>query len=401
MSSATAQTKIAQLIWLGAGTAAQPTNLISQARQVVLVDARSAACAALNKQFGKHANIKVLHTLLSEHGDEVSFTEYNLAEFSALHSASGLAELFPGLKPVKTQQQPSETLTAMLQALALSGDNNILVIDIADISLMLLKQLQAANLLAHFSQLYLQGSAVELYNGAPTQSEVTQWLQQNGFTLTIQDNADPDLPWLQFSLNPLWQQFNQQKAQHEQQLEQLKQQIANKASNNEALQQQLSTVKVAAEKMQAELNGRIKGMDAELKKAHQQLQAADQQLSSVNEQAQKQQQERVALNQQLEQANAEHTKQLADVKQQFEQAKQDAVAQQQQLAKDNSRLQADLEQVSKHAATRLDKISQLEKANRQLHEVNEQLTRRQQALEHEMLKAQAQIDIIKDLLLKQ
>jgi len=66
-----------------------------------------------------------------------------------------------------------------------------------------------------------------------------------------------------------------------------------------------------------------------------------------------------------------------------------------------NKLQAECDQVAKHAATRLDKINQLEQSKRQSDEVNAQLMKRQQALEHEMLKAQAQIDIIKDLLLKQ
>ncbi len=65
-----------------------------------------------------------------------------------------------------------------------------------------------------------------------------------------------------------------------------------------------------------------------------------------------------------------------------------------------AKLKSELEQVSKHAAQRLEKITQLEKANRQLARPNQQLAKRQQLLEQEMLKAEAQIDIIKELILK-
>jgi hypothetical protein len=55
-----------------------------------------------------------------------------------------------------------------------------------------------------------------------------------------------------------------------------------------------------------------------------------------------------------------------------------------------------------HQAThRLDTITQLEKSNRRLLEENQQLSARQQALQQEMLKAEAQIDLIKELILKE
>lgn len=327
-----------QLIWLGAGNATVPANLIAKAGKAVLVDARADACAALVKQFTGQSHVRVLHSLISEHGGDVSFTEYNLAEFSALHSSTGLSSLFPGLKPVKSQQQHSETVAALLQPLALSGDDNILVVDIADISLLLLKQLQAAKLLAHFSQVYVQSSAEALYQGAATQGELSQWLQQQGYNLSSQDTTDPDLPWLQFSLNPLWQtiqqsqakqaQAEQAKAELTKQLEQLKQQaeennkknqqqaleqkhqfeqklaelnttLVNNVSEKETLQQQLTAVKVAAEKKQAELSGLIASKDAELKQALQQLETANQHLSSANEklkqQVQAAEQQKIAL----------------------------------------------------------------------------------------------------------
>ena len=436
-----------QLIWLGAGNATAPANLIAKTGKAVLVDARADACAALAKQFAGQSHVRVLHSVISEHGGDVSFTEYNLAEFSALHSTTGLSSLFPGLKPVKSQQQNSETVAALLQPLALSGDDNILVIDIADISLLLLKQLQAAKLLAHFSQVHVQSSAEALYQGAATQGELSQWLQQQGYNLSSQDTTDPDLPWLQFSLNPLWQTLQQSRAGHAQaeqakaelakqleqvkqqvstekqqaeqakaefakQLEQLKQQteennkknqqqaleqkhqfeqklaelnttLVNNVSENETLQQQLTAVKVAAEKKQAELSGLIAGKDAELKQALEQRKNAEQQTSIINDKV------------------TQQTQQLAELTRQAEQLHQRATEQQQLHAQQLNKLQAECDQVAKHAATRLDKINQLEQSKRQLHEVNAQLMKRQQALEHEMLKAQAQIDIIKDLLLKQ
>lgn len=326
-----------QLIWLGAGSATEPAGLIANANQVVLVEARKAACQQLSAQFSASAKVSVKQALLSRDGGEVNFTEYNLAEFSALSPLAGLSELFPGLTAVKSGVKPSITLSELLAPLNLSGSNNTLVIDIADLSLVLLQQLQAGGSLSHFNQLYLQGSKLALYQGAPTQAQLTSYLEQQGFMLQAQDNTDPDLPWLHFSLNPLWQPLQQsrteqqqvsekieqiqkqvaeQKLEFEQKLSSLTTQLANTVSEKETLQQQLSAAKVAAEKSQAELQGQLAGMDAELQQALKQRKTAEQHLSSVNEQVTQQKQALALVKQQLDDSLAQHaatTEQLSKV----------------------------------------------------------------------------------------
>ena len=325
MSETTAMSKTAaqhteQLIWLGAGSATEPAGLIANANQVLLVEARKAACQQLTAQFSANSKVSVKQAVISLDGGEVNFTEYNLAEFSALSPLTGLTELFPGLTAVKSRPQPSLTLSELLTPLALSGNNNTLVLDIADLNLALLKQLQASGQLERFNQLYLQGSNLALYQGAATLTQLNSWLAQHGFMLQAQDNTDPDLPWLQFGVNPLWQALQQaqqqsaalqqqlaaaeqqavenkekhqqqvleQKHQFEQKLAELTQQLTNAVSEKETLQQQFSAAKVAAEKTQAELNSQLAGKDAELKQALQQLETANQQLSSVKKQLEQQ-----------------------------------------------------------------------------------------------------------------
>ena len=360
MSETTAMSKTAaqhteQLIWLGAGSATEPAGLIANANQVLLVEARKAACQQLTAQFSANSKVSVKQAVISLDGGEVNFTEYNLAEFSALSPLTGLTELFPGLTAVKSRPQPSLTLSELLTPLALSGNNNTLVLDIADLNLALLKQLQASGQLEKFNQLYLQGSSIALYQGAATLTQLNSWLAQQGFLLQTQDNTDPDLPWLQFGVNPLWQPLQQaqqqhraeqakagqaqaeltkqlnavkqqvvennaqhqqqlleQKRQFEQKLAQLTQQLAQRVSENETLQQQQAAAKVAAEKSQAELQGRLAGMDAELQQALKQRQTAEQQIHSLNETLEQQAQHLAKLQQQLAQATQHNTQLNAD-----------------------------------------------------------------------------------------
>jgi hypothetical protein len=540
---------INHLIWLGAGTATQPAGLLQQAMKATLIEARADACAELKKQ-RPSAKISVLQSMISAKGGDVKFNEYNLAEFSALHKATGLLELFPGLKRTHEQSHSSAIVTELLQQADLGGDNNALVLDIADLNLTMLQQLQHAGLMQHFSQLWLQGSNVPLYQGAVTRAELTAFLQQHGYTLSSEDATDPDLPWLHFSLNPLWQRLHQaEKATEElsKQLEAAKQQAAASkqqaeqanaelSKQLEAAKQQAGASKQQAEQANAELSKQLEAAkqqagaskqqaeqaNAELSKqldaAKQQAAASKQQAEQANAELSKQleaaKQQAVASKQQAEQANAELSKQLAAAKQQaaaskqqaeqanaelskqLEAAKQQAAASNQQaeqltqqcklavsgnetlqqqlstvklgaekiqaelngriasldaerktlteqqdklrlqlnsLTEQNKQvkteaeqlrvelihnaeqfklseqqqtklqatIQADLQQVTKQATARLEKVTQLEKVNRQLTETNDQLTKRQYAMQQEMLKAQAQIEIIKDLLLKQ
>lgn len=279
--------KFKQLVWLGAGNATEPKGLIEQAESCVLVEAREDAYQNLVGIFSNTNNVVVKQGVISPEGGDVTFYRYNLPEFSALHKATGLTQLFPGLKLERQDTVISQNIAELLSEVKVAGEDNVLVIDIVDISLNLLQLLNAEHLLHCFGRILLVSSNEALYEEASKGDELSKFMQNHGFYLALEDKTDPDLPWHTFVSNPLWKELKQAK-QHE-----------------------------------AELN---KQLDT----------------------------------------------------------------QRQQLA----------EQVSKHAAQRLEKITQLEKANRQLNETNEQLAKKQRLLEQEMLKAEAQIDIIKELVLR-
>jgi hypothetical protein len=493
---------ISQLIWLGAGTARCPVTLPYEAEQVLLVEARQEACTALGKQFADMPEVRVKQCVISEKGGEVTFNQYNLPEFSALHPATGLSELFPGLKLLKTPASKSETIVSLLGQAALGANNNALIIDIADIALSILNQLQQADLLQNFNQLWLQAGDTALYQGSATQAELSAFLQQNGFMVVTEESSDPDFPWLKFSLNPLWQTLQQTKQQNvtlNALLETAKQQVASEKQQAEqakiefnkqsdSAKQQYLTQKQQAEQITAELSKQLEAVKqraaSEKQQAEQmktelgnQLEAAKKQAGQVEGQlnkqllaekqlqAEKQQAEQActALNNQLEQLtqqistkfseNETLQQQLRDAKLAAEKMRSDfsdvisgkdvehsALIKQRDQARDHvnnltaqhkelsgkaeklqlelshsaanlaqaeqqydkhyAALQAELEVAAKHASARLEKINQLEKTNRQLHETNAQLQKRQSALEHEMLKAHAQIDIVKELLLR-
>lgn len=270
--------RFSHLVWLGAGSASEPAGLLDIAEQVILVEVREAACMSLRQKHSQK-NVNVQQRLLNVDGASVEFTEYNLAEYSAIQPTTGLKEIFPGLRAVGGERLNAVRVTDFVNDLALQDQNNLLVIDIADSNLALLKALQQSDQLSQFSSIRVQAGIEPMYEAAATTVEIVSFLQQHNFLQQQTTGDDPDLPWLNFSLNPLSQILQQQR-------------------------------------------------------------------------------------------------------------------------KANDKLAKDLEQVSKHAAAQLAQIAHLEKSNRGLQETNTQLQRRQQVLEREMMKAEAQLDFIKSLLIK-
>jgi chemotaxis protein histidine kinase CheA len=492
--------KFNQLIWLGAGNATEPKGLLEQAVSSVLVEARESAVKALLTQFNHNKTVTVKHCVIGTGKAEQSFYHYNLAEFSGLHKVTGLSQFFPGLKPVQQNTVTTEDVTDFLSQLKLTGTNNLLVLDCADISLALLQQLGADQLLSQFGQIMLVAGSIALYEGAGDASQLTELLTQYGFSVTAQDNTDPDLPWLSFTPNPLWLKLKQaeqreaelkskletQQQQQVAQAKQAEQREAELKSKLETQQQQQVAQAKQAEQREAELKSKLETQqqqqvaqakqaeqrEAELKsklETQQQQQAAQAKQAEQREAELRQQldvfnQQLLKLQQQTEQLNQEYslaTKSNKDLREQLSAVTVGAEKKQAELVaclsgKDaelsalseqwntdrsalatlteqhNSlktslgntqaalqlkeqeltrlqteyngqlaKLKTELEHVSKHAAQRLEKVTQLEKSNRQLNETNEQLVKKQRLLEQEMLKAEAQIDIIKELVLRQ
>jgi hypothetical protein len=197
-----------QLVWLGANTASEPVGLLNQVTHATLFEAREAACKTLQKKFPQR-NITIKQTVLTAANTIVNFTEYNLAEFSAIQPATGLKKLFPGLKKTNGKQLSSTAVSDAISSLKLNDSNNLLIVDIADSSLALLTAIEESNQLHCFSAIYVKTASEPLYSGAPAGKEIVKFLNAKGYILQHTLDDDPDLPWLSFRLNPLWSTLQQ------------------------------------------------------------------------------------------------------------------------------------------------------------------------------------------------
>lgn len=362
------------LVWLGAGTATEFDELLSAAKKITLVDAREDACKFLKKKYTQ-SNIVIQQKLISVEGGNVQFTEYNLTEYSSIAPPTGLKTLFPGLKETARKNSASIAVTDFIKELPLEGEDNALVIDIPDNSLALLIALQDSGQFKLFKNLYVHTALDALYEGSANSLEITSFLEQHGYLLQQKTNDDPDLPWLVFVINPLYIELEkikkelsiQEQAKHAllKELMETKQNLATQHEAKKAISKELENFK----------QGHLINAQPDVRSAKE--------LAEIQIELAKQQHVTELLNSENDK-NKQEIIRLKNVEQdQIEQL---------------NKLQNDLDKVEKHAINRAEKIYQLEKSNRKLQEKNEQLEKRQAELNKELLKAEAQIDVIKDLL---
>lgn len=485
--------RYSHLIWLGAGTAAEPMDLLNDAEQIVLLETRESACHALRKEYS-NSRIRIEQQLITPDGAIIEFTEYNLPAFSAIRPASGLKALFPGLKPVHTEKLQSESIVNFINRMEIKGHNNLLIIDIVDMALEILNSMINSGHLNQFDHIRLQSSPEPLYVEAATQHKITSLLEQQGYTLQQTITDDPDLPWLHFNRNPLWQELldakksqselnhahkkirqeliesqqknkqleNEAKAQ-KQQLDEIVNELRiqlnvkteeNKnlaaeykaaqmtvVSQKEALNEELSIAKVKIselieQKDQSQTQTKnyentIEELKTQLNKSRLDNESSGKKLKDLTHENEVLRNEKLALTkeisavstqvadlskqkEQLITENAEIQKKLREINRILDQLKNEnqritseqATKFDQLLTSEKEqqaalvKLQSELEVINKQSTKRQERIQILEKENRTLQEENLLLSKRQIALELEFAKAEAQVSLVKDLLLR-
>jgi hypothetical protein len=207
------------LVHLGAGQCIELDNYLSlEARQVLLVEADSRWTQDLRDRTKNIDHIQVIEATVAGSIGPATLYCYNLPEVNSIHPPSGLMDLFPGLKVVKQQDVETISPVDLLQPIEISSDrSNLLIIDLPGEELPVLQSLQQAKQLHLFSHIVLYCGREPLYEGSETADLILEWLVKEGFDLVAEDNSrDPDRPTWYFHRNPIHVQNREFLAQIEQ-----------------------------------------------------------------------------------------------------------------------------------------------------------------------------------------
>lgn len=377
----------------------------------------------------------------AEHAGEQPYYRYSLPEFNSTRLATGLLSLYPGLVMEDDTPARLEPLKSLVNEIT-EQPVGTLVVEQPELVQPLLEGLEKTKALACLQHLWLRTGQESLYEDTPREAELLDWCEQRGFELSQRLTDDPDFPLLQLRRNPLFDAleleqarnhglaqerdaFGEEIALFKKRRNELKQQVEKRQEaleqanlENDRLSRQLDEHKSAArdsEKTRAQLASENSKLQAELKASHERLESQQKTAKESQQQVEKLKNrlksETEALNQSLDEEK-KHSQQLEEQLAKKEkldekdplQEKEQLQENEQAMAQSQDKLdkqEAENKKLEKRVADRQQQVNDLQKRNQILQGENERFSQRQSQLENELLKAEAQIDVIKDLMLNE
>ncbi|MFH7321147.1 hypothetical protein ACHHRT_11135 [Desulfurivibrio sp. D14AmB] len=353
-------TQLSAIIHLGAGRGRELDEyLAAKPERIVLVEADPVAAQQLARRTAHLPQVEVVAVAIAPAGSRAVLNIFNLAAFSSLRVPTGLREMFPGLRLSREVEVDALSPVELVEISGLAPDrSNWLVIDVPGEEAEVLEALQQAGMLHLFDRVVLHCGRVALYEGGRDAEQLLRLLEDKGFeVVSCEAEMDPDRPCWVLQKNLLKIENRELRSQVEQ---------LQKAKAEQA--------KLATER-QAKLDELSKSLDEQSRHLLELKTQLDQATRAKAEQA-KLATERQAKLDELSKSLDEQSRHLSELKTQLDQA-----------------TRAKAEQ-AKLATERQSRIKQLESTLAEFES-------RQGLLAEEMARAEGQIDLIKDVLLRE
>ncbi|MDF9436055.1 hypothetical protein [Chromohalobacter israelensis] len=325
---------------------------------------------------------------LAQHAGEQPYYRYNLPEFNATQRATGLHSLYPGLILEDDSPVRLEPLQSLIDEIA-EQPVQTLVIEQPELALPLLEGLAQANALPSLRNLWLRTGLESPYENTPCQAELLAWCERQGFELTQRLEDDPEFPLVQLHRHPLfdaWQSEQARNAELAQECDALK-------DERQTLHKQAEEQATALEKLKAQLAEQADSRDKIEKNNTALREEVDQLKKHRSELKQRVEKQQKALDQAGEKSQ-QLSKQLDEQKSSVQQAEK-------ALQKANESAKAECTKLKALAEERLTQLSDAREEASRLKTDNQQLVQRQHAIQEEMVKTEAQLDLIKDWVLRE
>lgn len=227
----------AHIVHFGAGICHELERYLqSGAKQITLVEADTSTCKRLRQRVKVHQQVQVINAAVAAVSAEATLFVYNFTAANSLREATGLYDIYPGLK-LKTEI-PLTTISPeeLLQPLELdSQQTNWLTIDTPGEELPILKAIHDAGQLDHFNLLNVYCGTGNFYQDSADAHTLLQQLKSWGYEVISRNSqSDPDRPCWTLQRNPLFPEL----AAVREKLSELKQEL-DKVNNARAEQDEL------------------------------------------------------------------------------------------------------------------------------------------------------------------
>jgi len=427
-STSDAQPTAGTIIHLGAGRGhALADYLAANPARIVLVEADPARARELERLAPGHEHVEVIAAAATDQDGTATLQRFNLKDLNSLATPTTVLELLPGLRQTDTVEVDTIALETLLAREDLEpGQGNLLVIDTPGSEPALINALCQSDALSQIDRIDLHCGHEPLFEDGEPARELLQRLSTAGHEIEdCDEESDPDRPCWRLALNPVRVENLQLRAQLEENAEQVEQLRAQFTSLEGTLKERTNErdeqAKLAEERQQEikRLTGERDEAVTRADKAAEENRAQAEKIadlekqtkeltSSRDEQAQEAEERKQTL-ETLQQDKDSLEQKIADLEKQTIELTQSRDQAHQAEQEASERLEAEIKRREEEADARA-KAEELEQQrSRQLAERQQQLQRlqadeseiqaRDGQLEEEITRAEAQIDLIKDLFL--
>lgn len=345
------------ILHLGAGRCSEFAEYdASGARRIVLVEANPEVARYLRETYGHDERVEVVERAVSDAAGHGELRLFNVKELSSLREPVGLRELYPGLRETERVSVEVVSLPGLVSELEIERDHvNWLVMDAPGEEATLAKVLCSGGFADVFDRATLHASPVARYDGTASYTELVAMLEGCAYEVQSQDDADPDRLVATLFRDAV-------------------------RVENAALHERLE----AAETLAAERAEEITRLTGEREELSATVSGLREQLSSVQSDLER----RTAEQRELESQNRQSEKRVVEL--------QERLA---AMSKENETHARTVEELREKVAALTKDQENRDKALQTTNDLNEESQRNQAKLNQEIVRAEAQIDLIKDVLL--
>lgn len=370
------------VVHIGAGAGTElPAYLAAGAGAVLLVEGRPDTAAELAARCqGEAPRVTVRQAVVSGNPGRRPFFQTNFPDLDSLRPPVDLRDLFPGLRILAADPVASVTPDTLLADRLEADGFHVLVLETPGEALGILRNLETAGLLHRFSLIGLREWRARLYEASPPLEDIVVWLREADFRTEIEPAPeDAERPWLTASPDRVAIARSAALTELKQGLAAAEARIAALIEDRDGARQEIETAAAAL----AEQKTRAETLAAERDTARQDAEAA---AAAREEQA-------ARADALMKERNAAQETAAARVRS-LTQAQERIDAQLKEYEATNYKLQKQATELEE-ARAKIDTLTQERDAALQGDK------RRQAQFHDEMLKADAQLLLLKELLVSQ
>jgi hypothetical protein len=361
------------LIHLGAGRCAElDEHLAREPGRLILVEADRQLAKQLATRVSGLGNVEVLHEAVAAETGLRTYHRYNLPDANSLRPATGLRRLYPGLRLVEQVSITARGISALLNSLDLNPDkSNGLVIELAGEEAAVLESLDSDDRLHCFCEIELFAGCDALYEDARPAHQLHHWLSERGFRLE-EDDREVGQDWLRWRLRR-----------------------DDRVLTIEALRKQVQQLTATVEELQAQTKRSIQQRDQQVQLAEER----EKQLVTVAGDRDALKESLVKLNLELakaQQISNDKSEKVLDLEVKLKQITEQRDAEKRQVLA----LGLEIDRVTQAFDDASGRADQLSRRVAELETERTDLENRQDLLDEEMTRAEAQIELIKDVVLR-